>query len=180
MGKPVLHANKKNHFEGSPTCKSTTVRALSEAQEELSYPYDKKEVGRIHSAHHDNAVSLHINGSQLQLFVDSGCKKTLIPLQLYQEKMGPLKPTKARFRAYGTQTYIHVHGEIEATLQSENGARHTKIVYVVEGHQAEPLLGDSDAKALGVLAIYKKRHHTPAPNPDSSPEVPIAGITANI
>jgi len=131
-GKTCAAYKQKNYFAGSPTCKSTTIRALSEAQEELSNTYDEKslssietvEVDRIHSVHHDNTMSLHINGSQLQLFVDSGCKKTLIPLQLYQEKMGPLKTTKTRFRAHSTQTYIHVHGEIEATLQSENGARH--------------------------------------------------------
>ena len=29
----------------------------------------------------------------------------------------------------------------------------------MEGHQTEPLLGDSDAKALGILAINKKGHH---------------------
>ena len=187
-GKTCAACKQKNHFAGSPACQATTVRALSEAQEEISYTFDEEtlssidivEVGRIDTAQHDNTVSLHINGSQLQLFVDSGCKKTLIPIQLYQEKMGPLKPTKTRFRAYGTQTFIHVHGEKAATLQSENGARHTTTVYVVEGHQAEPLLGDSDAKALGILAINKKGHHAPAPNKDNSPEVPIAGITANI
>ena len=92
------------------------------------------EVGGIHTAQHDNTVSLHINGSQLQLFVDSGCKKTLIPLLLYQEKMGPLQPTKVRFRAYSTQTFIHVHGEKAAALQSENGARHTTIIYIIDGH----------------------------------------------
>ena len=107
-----------------------------------------------------------INGSQLQLFVDSGCKKTLIPLHLYQTEMGPLQPTKTRFRAYGTQT-IQLHGEIATALQSENGARHTTTVYVVEGHQAEPLLEDSDAKALGTLAINKKGHHALPPDKDS-------------
>ena len=63
--------------------------------------------------------------------------------------MGPLPPTKSRFRAYGTQTFIQVYGEIATTPQSENGTRHTTTAYVVEGLQAEPLLGDSDAKALG-------------------------------
>ena len=63
--------------------------------------------------------------------------------------MGPLQPTKTRFRAYGTQTFIQVCGEIATTLQSENGARHTTTVYAAGGLQAEPLLGDSNAKALG-------------------------------
>ena len=69
-------------------------------------------------AQHENTLSRHINGSQLQLFVNSGSKKTLIPLHLYQTEMEPLQPTKTRFHAYGTQTFIQVHGEIAATLQS--------------------------------------------------------------
>ena len=184
-GKTCVACKQRNLFAGSPACKSTTVRALSGAEEEISYIYEDQtrspadivEVGCIHTTQHDNTVSLHINGSQLQLFVDSGCKKTLIPLHL---EMGPLQPTKTRFRAYGTQTFIPVHGEIAATLQSENGAHHTTTVYFVEGHQAEPLLGDSDAKALGILVINKKGHHALPPDKDNSPEVPIAGITDNI
>ena len=181
-GKTCVACKQRNHFVGSPACKSTTVRTLSDAEEEISYIYEDqtRSPGRIHTTQHDNTVSLHINGSQLQLFVDSGCKKTLIPLHLYQTEMGPLQPTKTRFRAYGTQTFIPVHGEIAATLRSENGAHHTTTVYIVEGHQAEPLLGDSDAKALGILAINKKGHHALPSDKDNSPEVPIAGITDNI
>ena len=94
--------------------------------------------------------------------------------------MGPLQPTKVIFHAYSTQTYIHVHGEIAATPQSENGACHTTIVCVVEGHQAEPLLRHSYAKALGILAINRKGHHALPPNSDNCPEEPIAGIADNI
>ena len=124
-GKTCAACKQQNHSAGSLACKSTTVHALSEAEEEISYTYEDQtqstadivEVGRIHTTQHDNTVFLHINGSQLQLFVDSGCKKTLIPLYLYQTEMGPLQPTKTRFHAYGTQTFIQVHGEIAATLQ---------------------------------------------------------------
>ena len=94
--------------------------------------------------------------------------------------MGPLQPTKARFHAYGTQTFIQVHDEIATTNSLKNGAHHTTTVYVVDGHQAEPLLGDSDVKALGILAINKKGYHALPPKKDNSPEVPIAGITDTI
>ena len=135
-GKTCAVCKHKNHFAGSRACQSMTLLALSNAQEETSYTYDEQTlssidivgVGRIVTAQQDNTVSLHINGSQLQLFVDSGCKKTLIPIHVYQDKMGPLKPTKTRFHIYGTHTFIHVHGEIAATLQSESGARYTTTV----------------------------------------------------
>ena len=42
--------------------------------------------------------------------------------------------------------------------------------YVVEGHQVEPLLGDADAKALGILQI---RH-------DGGAAETIAGITTSL
>ena len=50
----------------------------------------------------------------------------------------------------------------------------------MEGHQAEPLLGDSDANAFEILAINKKGHHALLPNKDNSQEVPIAGISDTI
>ena len=73
--------------------------------------------------------------------------------------MGTLQPTKIRLRAYGTQTFIHVHGEIAATLQSENGARRTTAVYVVEGHQAEPLATDyrQHLSSRGLSPHHNKR-----------------------
>ena len=178
-GKTCAACKQRNHFAGSPACKS-----ISEAEQKISYTYEDQtqsladivEVGHIHTTQHDNTVCLHINGSQLQLFVDSGCKKTLIPQHLYQTEMGPLLHTKTRFHAYGTQTFIQVHGEIAAPLQSENGALHATTVYVVERHQAEPLLGNSDAKGLGIPAINRTGHHALPPNKDNSPEEPIAGI----
>ena len=36
-GKTCAACKQKNHFAGSPACQATTVRALSEAQEEISY-----------------------------------------------------------------------------------------------------------------------------------------------
>ena len=42
---------------------------------------------------------------------------------------------------------------MRATLQSRNGACCHTTVYVIDGHLAEPLLGDEDAKALDILHI---------------------------
>ena len=71
-GKTCAACKQRNHFAGSPACKSTTVRAFTEAEEEISYTYEDQtvsptdivEVGWIHITQHDNTLSLHINGSQ--------------------------------------------------------------------------------------------------------------------
>ena len=88
-GKTCAACKQRNHFAGSPACKS-----ISEAEQKISYTYEDQtqsladivEVGHIHTTQHDNTVCLHINGSQLQLFVDSGCKKTLIPYTCTKQK----------------------------------------------------------------------------------------------
>ena len=48
----------------------------------------------------------------------------------------------------------------------------------MQGHKIEPLLGDEDAKALGILTINKGGHNPQTP--DTIPPTNIASITANI
>ena len=52
---------------------------------------------------------------------------------------------------------------MKTTLQSERGATHETTIFIVKGHQTQPLLGDVDAKALGILTIYQEG----APNEDT-------------
>ena len=66
--------------------------------------------------------------------------------------------------------HIQVHGQISVLLRSQSGAQVKSTAYVVEGHQVEPLLGDADAKALGILQI---RH-------DGGAAETIAGITTSL
>ena len=67
--------------------------------------------------------------------------------------MGPIKPTSTRFRPYGTHHHLSVLGQVSTTLVAESGAQHKTTVFIIEGHQIEPLLGDADAKSLGILCI---------------------------
>ena len=99
-------------------------------------------VGLLQDTRVENTISVNINGTTFELFVDSGCKKTLLPSTYYQTKVGELQPSSIRLRPYGTNQYLTVKGEIPATLTSTNGASHISTAYVVEGHRAEPLLGD--------------------------------------
>ena len=57
-------------------------------------------------------------------------------------------------------------------LIAASGATIKTVVYIVEGHLAEPILGDEDAKALGILTIN--------PNGKPTSEVAVAGITLNL
>ena len=96
--------------------------------------------------------------------------------------MGELQLSSIWLRPYGTNQYLTVKGEIPATLTSTNGASHTSTVYVVEGHLAEPLLGDEDATALGILSI-DPRGNMPTPQtltPSQTEDTTVAGITANL
>lgn len=96
--------------------------------------------------------------------------------------MGKIKPSKTRFRPYGTQTYITTFGEIQATLQASNGAQHASTIYVVKGHQIEALLGDEDAKVLDILTINKGGYQAmgPTSQPQSGHQTEVASITTNI
>jgi hypothetical protein len=185
-GKTCVVCKKKNHFAGSVTCKSDkSVKSVTYETEEGAYGYDScghvevVEVGHVQTAKKDNKVGLKINGEQLRLFVDSGCKKTLIPRDKYTSGMGKIKPSKVRLRPYGMTTFLQVDGEVGTTLECENGARHSTTVYVINGHLAEPLLGDVDAKTLGILTINSGGYHTDQ-RPAHQEEHPVAGITANI
>jgi hypothetical protein len=184
-GKTCVVCKKTNHFAGSSACRSEkTVRAVADEYNEGAYSYDcghveVVEIGNVQSTKQDNRVGLKVNGEQLSLFVDSGCKKTLIPRDKYTSGMGRLDPSKVRLRPYGTAAYLQVDGEVSTTLECENGARHNTTVYVVNGHLAEPLLGDTDAKTLGILSINSRGHHTDKQSTRQETD-PVAGITANI
>ena len=89
------------------------------------------------------------------MFVDSGCRRTLIPKAMYNRKMGEIKPTHVRFRPYGTNKTLKCYGEINSTIKTNSGATQKTTAYIVEGHQAEPLLGKEDAVNLGILVINK-------------------------
>ena len=58
------------------------------------------------------------------------------------------------------------------TLLAASGATIKSVVYIVEGHLAEPILDDKNAKALGILTIN--------PNGKPTSEVAVAGITSNL
>ena len=105
-------------------------------------------------------------------------QENIIPQAQYTKSLGQIKPGKIRLRPYGTQEHHTTLGEVPVSLQSSNGAQHYTTIYVVQGPKIEPLLGNENAKALGILPINKGGHRPQTP--DTTPPTDIASITAKI
>ena len=94
-GKTCAACKGKNHFAASPACPAahTTVKAVETSPATYSYDIysdDDKvgfveviSVGMVTDTHQNNTTAVRVNGIRLLLFVDSGCKKTLIPYAHY-------------------------------------------------------------------------------------------------
>ena len=184
-GKTCALCGEKNHFVGAMNCTKAQVRFTAEEDaEEYQYGDDEESsVGRVVEIStirpcHANVVQVAINGTNTSFFVDSGCQKTLLPVSTYHSSLGKLEPSSVKLRPYGTAALLHVKGEMRATLRSRNGAQCHTTVYVIDGHLAEPLLGDSDAKALGILQI--DAGGSSYEMPQGADSTCVAGIISNL
>ena len=185
QGKTCVVCKQVGHFAKSKACKGpktkTTVRKL-EDDSDYNYeePIDYIEIANVNQIDpkcNTNSVHVNIGQSQLQMFVDSGCKRTIIPKEKYEKDIGPLYSSNIKLRPYGTQSYLKVHGELETTIRCENGASIKTKAYVVDGYLAEALLGDTDAKELGILQISHKGN---PPSHNHNMNDTVAGITSNV
>ena len=165
---------RTNHFVGSRNCSKSQISAV-EAKDDV-YLYDDSigciSVGMLQTSR-TNMVDIHINGVKKRMMVDSGYQPSLLPAHLLQEAHGRLQTSTVRLRPYGTTELLKVIGEIEVTLCNQNGGKHRTKVYVVDGHLTEPLLGESDARALGILTIHSRGT---VQNSQKRQAVEVAGI----
>ena len=185
-GKSCVVCKGKGHFAGSAACtvkENNTVRSVDTAQDTYTYQnaasggstvgfVEVIEVGLLQESGQNNTVTVEINGTKTHVFVDSGCKKTLLPTTHFKSSMGEIKESQIRLRPYGTDQHLQVKGELQVTITAGNGAQVATTVYIVDGHLLEPLLGDEDAKALGILSIK--------PLGKCPRGVEVAGITDNL
>jgi hypothetical protein len=74
--------------------------------------------------------------------------------------MGDLQNPDIHLRAWGSTKNLQITGMIKATLETKRGAKTMSKIYVVEGYEAEPLLGDIDAEELGFI-IFNKEGRVP-------------------
>ena len=72
---------------------------------------------------------------------------------MYSEEMGKVVPAKYRLRAWGSNKKLDMKGMVRATISTKRGAATRSWIYVVGGHNPEPLLGDKDAAALGIITF---------------------------
>jgi hypothetical protein len=96
-------------------------------------------------------VTVRLAGCRVRLFVDTGCRYTLIPPEMYREEMGELVPAKRALRGWGASGTLDVKGMFRTEVTTARGATSGSWVYVVGGHKPEPLLGDKDAERLGII-----------------------------
>ena len=68
------------------------------------------DIALLHESRSENMALIDVNNAQLKLFVDSGCKKTLIPTTYDQPEIGKTRPSMIKLRPYGTDQYLGVKG----------------------------------------------------------------------
>jgi len=68
-------------------------------------------------------ILLLINDKEIQIRVDLGCRKVLIPEKMFQEvkRNTPLKKTKMKLRPFGVNTTIEVLGRAKVELATIGG-----------------------------------------------------------
>ena len=72
---------------------------------------------------------------------------------MYHPKMGKVVAANCILRAWGSSSTLDVKGMVRTEIRTEKEARRSSWVYIVGGHKPEPLLGDRDAEALGIVTF---------------------------
>ena len=96
-------------------------------------------------------VKMKVGGKRMKLYCDTGSPLTIIPPELYSEKMGKVVAADTHLRAWGSKTRLDTKGRVRTTLQTKRGAKKETWVYIVAGTRPEPLLGEEDAEDLGII-----------------------------
>ena len=117
------------------------------------YCLNAQSAGVSGSKRKSKRVDLTMGGIKTRLFTDTGSKYSIIPPDTYSDQMGKVVPADCNLRAWGSDTYLDVKGMFQTELVAPSGAKTTTWVYVVSGTRPEPLLGEKDAEALGIITF---------------------------
>ena len=166
--KTCMACRKRGHFAGSKNCTSTsqTIQSIDSSQvnsltEDYTFSIDSLEtlpvpVNSLSTTASHTTVVVKFNNTPIKLDVDSQCSKTIIPKANYTADMGTLETSNIRFKPYGTNYTLRTLGAARTTITAAGGATTDTEIYVVEGEtHTKPLLGEIDARALGILNINK-------------------------
>ena len=175
-GKECFSCGGKNHFSGSKIC-SATKRPSAEMKETAKLASSEDDTSRHNTSNgatkrivtirklseeHHKWVAISINGVTRNLFTDTGSEYTILPPEIYDPRMGEIQKPDISLRAWGSTDNLKITGMIQPVLETKRGARTVSKIYIVEGYEAEPLLGDRDAEELGFITFNKEgRRPTP-------------------
>ena len=70
--------------------------------------------------------------------------------------MGTLEESDLNFRPWGGTNLLDVKGMVNTVIENSRGAQVHSKVYVIDGFQPEPLLGDTDAENLGIITFNRE------------------------
>ena len=97
-------------------------------------------------------TDVEINGKLVQMMIDTGCAKTLIPKQWFRNNLNiPLNPTNVKFSAFGGGD-LKCLGVFDAKLRC-NKMEVMEPVYVIDV-EGPPLLGRSALSTLNLVKIH--------------------------
>jgi hypothetical protein len=96
-------------------------------------------------------VTVQLGGKRCRLFADTGSCYTIISPDMYKRSMGNVVAANCTLRAWGSKTSLDAKGMIMTHISTLKGAKTRSWVY--NGHNPEPLLGDKDAEALGIVVF---------------------------
>jgi hypothetical protein len=96
-------------------------------------------------------ITVWMQGRRIRMYADTGSDYTILPPEMYRPEMGELVAAKRKLRGWGAADDLDVKGMFRTEIVTKKGARRRSWVYVVGGHRPEPLLGDKDAAALGIV-----------------------------
>ena len=72
---------------------------------------------------------------------------------MYHPKLGKMVAANCVLRAWGSIKTLDVKGMCRTTISTTKAATKRSWIYIVGGHKPEPLLGDKDAAALGIMTF---------------------------
>ena len=163
-GKTCFACQGKNHFAKTPACPKTikrvsTERKDSQAQEKETLTTATKgsaTINKVSTTTPNKWVDVRIGGINQRLYADTGSEFTIITPEHYTPMMGELEESDLNFRPWGGNNLLDVKGMVNTTIHNSKGARVNSKVYVIDGFQPEPLLGDTDAEKLGIITFNKE------------------------
>ena len=158
-----------NHF--AKLCHTTnqnkhTTRGLSSADKSDSEETSGRiTVGKLDSKSISVKIKIqpfqdHTASAQLfELATDTGVSKTILKRNDWETIKNQCKFVKKskRFQPFGTAYHLLIRGKAHVNLTAQQGAQIDTYVYIIDNPKEQSLLGEEDAKRLGIVKLKPER-----------------------